>query len=289
MNYLIHLIIYLEIYALVALSLNLIVGYGGLLQVAHAAYYGIGAYTFALTSLELGLGFIPAFLLSGVAAALLSVLVSMPAWRFRGDEFVMMSLAVQIAIYTAFYNWTDLTGGPFGISAIPNPDIFGVTFDTKSSILVLYGAILLFGVILLAALKQSPFGRALQAMRDDELAARSLGISTRLRKVQAFAASCAIVGFAGAMYASYVTYIDPTSFNLDASILMLSMVIVGGTGNLRGPFLGALTLILIPELLRMVALPDAAAANVRLLVYGLLLIVLMHIRPQGLAGEYRLE
>ena len=289
MNYLIHLIIYLEIYALVALSLNLIVGYGGLLQVAHAAYYGIGAYTFALASLELGLGFIPAFLLSGVAAALLSVLVSMPAWRFRGDEFVMMSLAVQIAIYTVFYNWTDLTGGPFGISAIPNPDIFGITFDTKSIILVLYGGILLFGVVLLAALKQSPFGRALQAMRDDELAARSLGISTRLRKVQAFAASCAIVGFAGAMYASYVTYIDPTSFNLDASILMLSMVIVGGTGNLRGPFLGALTLILIPELLRMVALPDAAAANVRLLVYGLLLIVLMHLRPQGLAGEYRLE
>jgi len=289
MNYVLHLLIYLEIYTLVALSLNLVVGYGGLLQVAHAAYYGIGAYTFALTSLKLGLGFIPALFFSGLTAALFSVLVSVPAWRFRGDTFVMMSLAVQIAFYALFYNWVGLTGGPFGLSSIPKPAIFDSIFATKGGIFALYGIIVLLGVMLLAALKQSPFGRSLQAMRDDELAARSVGISARFCKVQAFAVSCAIVGVAGAMYASYVTYIDPTSFNLDASILMLSMVVVGGTGNLRGPLVGALTLILIPELLRMVALPDAAASNVRLLAYGLLLILLMHVRPQGLAGKYRLE
>ena len=138
-------------------------------------------------------------------------------------------------------------------------------------------------------LKQSPFGRSLQAMRDDELAARSLGLPVRLLKIESFLIASAMVGVAGGMYAAYVSYIDPTSFTLDESILMLSMVIVGGTGNVRGPIIGAAVLIAIPEILRFLALPDAIAANMRLLVYGLLLILMMHLRPQGLAGKYRFE
>ncbi len=138
-------------------------------------------------------------------------------------------------------------------------------------------------------LKQSPFGRSLQAMRDDELAARSLGLPVRLLKIESFLIASAMVGVAGGMYAAYVSYIDPTSFTLDESILMLSMVIVGGTGNVRGPIIGAAVLIAIPEILRFLALPDAIAANMRLLIYGLLLILMMHLRPQGLAGKYRFE
>jgi len=143
--------------------------------------------------------------------------------------------------------------------------------------------------LVMALFMWSPFGRALQAMRDDELAARSLGIPVDWLKLQAFALASALVGVAGGLYACYVSYIDPTSFSLNESILMLSMVIIGGTGNVRGPLVGAAVLILLPEALRFMSLPDAIAANVRLLAYGLLLIIMMHLRPQGLAGKYHYQ
>lgn len=289
MNYLLHLLIYFEIYVIVALSLNLLLGYGGLLQVAHAAYFGVGAYATALVALKAGLAFLPAILCGGLAAALLSLLVSLPAWRFKGDYFVMISLAAQVVLYSLMYNWVDLTNGPYGLSGVPRPTILGSSFATTGSVFILYGFISLGLGGLMGVLKKSPFGRSLQAMRDDELAARSLGIPVRRLKLEAFLLASALVGMAGGMYASYVSYIDPTSFSIDESILMLSMVIVGGTGNLRGPVVGAAVLIAIPEILRFLALPDAIGANVRLLAYGLLLILMMHVRPQGIAGNYRFE
>jgi branched-chain amino acid transport system permease protein len=145
----------------------------------------------------------------------------------------------------------------------------------------------LFCSIIVWRLKTSPWGRVLISMREDELAARNLGKNTRLLKVQAIAISSALVAVAGALYASYVSYLDPSSASLDESILMLSMVLVGGVGNFRGPVLGAAILILLPELLRFLHLPDAQAANLRLAIYGLLLVLMMHFRPQGLAGSYR--
>jgi branched-chain amino acid transport system permease protein len=187
------------------------------------------------------------------------------------------------------YNWTDLTNGPHGMAGIPKPVILGSIFATHNGILILYGIIATSLAILIALLKQSPFGRSLQAMRDDELATRSLGISVKKLKIQSFFIASALVGIAGGMYAAYVSYIDPTSFTIDESILMLSMVIVGGTGNIRGPIIGAAVLIAIPEILRLLALPDEISANLKLLAYGLLLILMMHLRPQGLAGKYRFE
>lgn len=289
MNYIYHLLIYLDIYIIIAMSLNLLMGYGGLLQVAHAAYYGIGAYVTALLMVKLGWGFIPAIILSSMISGILSLLVSLPAWRFKGDYFVMLSLSVQVAIYSILYNWTDLTNGPFGITGIPRPDISIFKFDSIGSIFWLSTAFaLLCGAVMFILLK-SPWGRALKAMRDDELAARGLGKNTRLLKLQAFFIACSMVAVSGGLYATYVSYIDPTSFTLDESILMLSMVIIGGVGNYRGPIVGALTLIAIPEILRFIHIPDAIAANMRLLVYGLLLIIMTHVRPQGLAGEYRFK
>lgn len=289
MNYLYHLIVYFEIYVVIALSLNLLIGYGGLLQVAHAGYYGIGAYTAALVWTKLGWDFFPGLAAAAFFATVLSLLVSLPAWRFKGDYFVMISIAVQSLIYAMLYNWTELTNGPFGISAIARPRIAGYSFDTTASITILY-AILALGLgLLMALLKWSPFGRALQAMRDDEIAARSVGIPVNWLKLQVFAIASAIVGIAGGMYASYISYIDPTSFSLDESILMLSMIVIGGAGNVRGPITGAAVLILLPEALRFLQLPDAVAAHVRLLVYGLLLTLMMRLRPQGLAGKYRYQ
>jgi branched-chain amino acid transport system permease protein len=259
------------------------------LQIAHAAYFGVGAYAAALLALKLGFGFLPALFGAALVSALLSLLVSLPAWRFRGDYFVMISLAVQVILYALMYNWVDLTNGPYGLPSIPRPDMLNNIIATQGGIFAFYGIIVILLAVMLGLLKHSPFGRSLQAMRDDELAARSLGLPVRMLKVQSFLIASAMVGVAGGMYGAYVSYIDPTSFTLDESILMLSMVIVGGTGNIRGPIVGAAVLIAIPETLRLLAFPDAIAANVRLLVYGLLLMVMMHWRPQGLAGKYRFE
>jgi branched-chain amino acid transport system permease protein len=289
MSYLLHLLIFFQIYAVVAMSLNLLIGYGGLLQVAHAAYFGVGAYTAALLWTKLGVGFIPGLLGAALMSSLLSLLVSLSAWRFRGDYFVMISLAVQVVLYSLMYNFMDITNGPYGITAIPKPVIMNSTSATQMATFAIYVVVVGMLALILAAAKLSPFGRSLQAMRDDELAARSLGIPVRRLKVEAFMLASAMVGVAGGLYASYISYIDPTSFTLDESILMLSMVIVGGTGNVRGPLVGAAVLIAIPELLRFLSLPDTVAAHIRLLAYGLLLILMMHWRPQGLAGRYRFE
>ncbi len=197
------------------------------------------------------------------------------------------------------YNWfnagapvgslSNLTNGPFGIAGIPRPTILGYRFDSIGSIAGLSLGLLALSALVFWRLKGSPWGRLLRAMRDDELAARGLGKNTRLAKVQAFAFSCAFAGLAGVIYASYVSYVDPSSASLDESILLLSMLLVGGAGNFRGPLVGAAVLLAIPEILRFAAIPDSVAANLRLLIYGLLLVVMMHLRPQGLAGEYRVR
>jgi branched-chain amino acid transport system permease protein len=299
MNYLLHLLIYLDIYVIVALSLNMIVGYGGLLTIAHAGYYAVGGYVYALLALKLGWGFLPAVLVGVVIAALLSLALSLPSWRFGGDFFVMISLAVQVLLFSIFRNWsspnaepgtwTNLTNGPFGLSGIPKPAILTITLDSTAHMAVL-ATVLATGCALVSfLLLDSPWGRLLKAMRDDELAARGLGKNVRLAKVQVFAVACGMVAVAGAIYASYVSFIDPSAASLDESILMLSFVLVGGVGNFRGPIVGAFVLLAIPELLRFVEMPSAVAANVRLLVYGLLLVGMMHVRPQGIAGEYRVE
>ena len=252
-----------------------------------------------MLSLDFGWGFIPATIAGAAVAGVLSLAVSLPAWRLRGDFFVLASLAVQALIFSALNNWFDaeaplgswrnLTNGPFGITGIPRADLFGCGLASPVAMAVFATIVAGLCALVLRRLQTSPWGRLLLAMRDDELAARGLGKNTRLAKVQAFAFSGALVAVAGALYAAHVRYLDPTSASLDESILMLSMVIVGGLGNFRGPLVGTVVLIALPEVLRFLALPDAQAANLRMLIYGLLLVLLMHFRPQGIAGEYRLQ
>ncbi|MBV9126370.1 MAG: branched-chain amino acid ABC transporter permease, partial [Planctomycetes bacterium] len=220
MNYLLHLVIYLSIYAIVALSLNIVVGYCGRLTLAHAGYYAVGSYAYALVALKLGWGFLPALALAVGLAAVLSLAVSLPTWRLKGDFFVMVSLAVQTLIFSVIYNWTsaddepgtwkNLTNGPFGLAGVPSPAIIGIKFDTLSSMALL--SLVLAGVCFLLgwALLHSPWGRVLQAMRDDELVARGLGKNVRLLKAEAFAVACGMAAVGGAIYASYVSYVDPS-------------------------------------------------------------------------------
>ncbi|HMO52158.1 MAG TPA: branched-chain amino acid ABC transporter permease [Kiritimatiellia bacterium] len=299
MNYILHLLVYFNIYVIVAMSLNLVVGYCGLLTLAHAGFYAIGGYTYAILAINFGWEFIPAALAGAAVAAMLSLFVSVSAWRLKGDYFVMVTLAAQALIFSLLYNWTspgeplgslkNLTNGPFGITGIPRPVLFGWRVATPAAFAIFSTVIAAACLFVLWRLKTSPWARLLLSMREDELAARGLGKNTRLAKVQAFAIASGLAAIAGALYAAHVRYLDPSSASLDESILMLSMVLVGGLGNFRGPALGAAILILLPEVLRFLHLPDAQAANLRLLIYGLLLVVMVHVRPQGLAGEYRIQ
>lgn len=299
MSYVFHLTTYFGIYAILAMSLNIVVGYCGLLSLAHAGYFALGAYAYAVLSIRLEWGFLPALALGMGIAALASLLLSLPSWRLRGNFFVMATLAVQVLLYSAANNWVatdqpvgslrNLTNGPFGITGIGRPVLLGHSFGTPAAM----AAISLGGAAICAAicwlLLHSPWGRLLQALRDDELATRGLGKNVHWIKAQAIAVSCAMASVAGALYAGYVGYIDPSMATFEQSILLLAMVVVGGMGNLRGPLVGAAILIAIPELLRMAAFPDALASEARLMAYGVLLVLMVHLRPQGLAGSYRLE
>ncbi|MCI0348090.1 MAG: branched-chain amino acid ABC transporter permease, partial [Acidobacteriales bacterium] len=275
------------------------VGYCGLLSLAHAGYFAVGSYAYALATLKLGWGLVPSLGLGVGLAAVLSLALSLPAWRFRGDFFVMVSLAVQALLFSLYYNWsqpgaepgtlTNLTNGPFGLAGIPKPSLPFFKVDSLTGIALLCLVLAILCGLICWRLLSSPWGRLLKAMRDDELALRSMGKNVRRAKMEVFAISCGMVAVAGALYASYVSYIDPSTASLNESILMLCIVLVGGVANLRGPLVGALVLLAIPELLRFAQIPDALAANVRLMVYGLALVLMMHFRPQGIAGEYRIE
>lgn len=299
MNYLFHLLIYFNIYAILALSLDLIVGYCGLFSLAHATFFTIGGYTYAILTTYFGFDFLSATLIAMFLGGILSLVVSLPAWRFRGDYFVLITLAAQSILFSLINNWSNtnfptgtlknMTNGPIGLTGITKPDIIGIKIDTVYSIFVLFTVVMLLSSFVFWLLKKSPWGRLLKSMRDDELAVRGLGKNVRLTKVYVLIIGCSFAALSGVLYSSYVSFLDPSSALLDQSILMLSMIIVGGTGNFRGPFVGAAVLLLIPEFLRLIQLPDSLSGNLQLLAYGLLLVLIVHLRPQGLAGEYKLK
>jgi branched-chain amino acid transport system permease protein len=288
MNYIFHILVMIGIYLQLAYSLNLIIGFGGLLSLSHAAFYGIGAYTFALlltgTQVHPGLALAAAVGLTAVIALIAGVI----SLRFRGDLFLFVTLGFQMIAFVVLYNWVDLTRGPYGISAIPRPSLFGMVVHTP---LQYAGLAAVMNVVLLPplfALYRSPFGRTLKALRDNEAASEALGINPTRLLLQAFVLAAAFAAVPGAFYASYVTYIDPTSFTLKESIFIAAILLLGGSGNRIGPLIGVIIMLLLPEGLRLVGLPDAVAHNLREIVYGLLLAVLMYMRPQGIAGEYRM-
>jgi branched-chain amino acid transport system permease protein len=289
MKYLWHILVTINIYAALASSLNLAAGYTGLLSLCHAAFYGIGAYVTTLLVMKAGLGFLPALVIAMPVTAALSLIIGIPSLRLHGDYFVLATLGFQIITFSILYNWVDLTRGPFGITGIPPPRVLGFEIDTAFSYFVLSGLLVLASLGAIWLLTRSPFGRLLRAVRDDEIAAAALGKNVPRIKTTAFALSAAFAAVPGALFAGYVRYIDPTSFTLTEAIFILSIVVIGGAGDFLGPVIGAVVLVLLPEALRFLQLSDSIAANFRQIIYGLLLVVLMRIRPQGLVGNYEFK
>jgi len=288
MDYLINLTIFFSIYAILGLSLNLIVGYTGLLSVSQAAFYGIGAYATAILTSFLGVNFFLSVITGMLAAGLAAFVIGIVLSQLSGDYYALGSLGFNVIVVSIFLNWEKLTNGALGISGIARPIIFGLQFSNNALFL---GLALLFLVIIYAAchfIVASSFGRVLKAIREDEEAIRVFGYNTVYYKLIIFIISASMAAVAGSLFASYLTFIEPTGFGTMESIFVLAIIILGGLANLRGSILGALFLITLPEILRFIGMPDEIAAQARQVVYGLILILLMLYRPQGLIGEYKL-
>jgi branched-chain amino acid transport system permease protein len=288
-EYFLHIAILIGIYLILAAGLNLIAGYAGLLSIAHAAFYGIGAYTAALMALNLHspmlVNLVCAILLAGVFGAVVGV----PSLRIRDDYFVIATFAFQVIVFNVLNNWVSFTGGPMGLPGIPQPVLFGWTISSHAAFLLLVGCCCVAISLICWRIVNSPFGRVLKAIREDEVLAQAAGKDVARYKVLVFVIGAAMAAVAGVLYAHYISFIDPTSFTVMESIFVLSVVIIGGAGSLWGPIAGAVVLVTLPEVLRFIGLPSAMAANVRQILYGGALVACMMWRPQGLLGGYTFQ
>ena len=282
MEYLLHLSILIAIYAMLSQSLNLSAGFGGMISLAHAGFYGVGAYTAALLSVNHQLPFLLTLPAAMLLSGLLALIVSAIALRTIDDYFIICTLGIQVVIFSLMNNWMSLTRGPLGIPGIPSIQLLGFGIESKPAFLLLaifFAALIFF---FLKKLTGSSFGRTLRALSEDEIFTQSLGKNVYLAKVTAFTLSAMLAAVPGTLYAHYISYIDPTSFTVDESIFILSIVIIGGMRNLWGSVMAAAFLVLLPEALRFVGMPNSIAANMRQIIYGGILIFMMFRYSRGL-------
>lgn len=288
MEYLLHIAILFCIYGILGLSLNLNVGQAGLLSLAHAAFFGIGAYVVGVAMVTQELNFFVVLPFAMAMAGTVAVVVGWIFSRLRNVYYVFGTLGFNVIAYSVFLNWESITRGPLGIPGIQRPELFGFTFSNNAMFLVLAIIFLLAAYSLSRFITSSSFGRVLHAIREDEEVVSIFGYETTRYKSATFMIAAMLAASAGALYATYVAFIDPSSFNLNESILILTIVILGGLASHNGALLGALILVIVPEALRFIGFPADIAAHMRQVVYGLLLILLMMYRPQGLLGKFRL-
>ncbi len=290
------------IWAILAVSLNLVVGFTGLLSVGHIGFFGIGAYTMAVLTSDapyeqLRTGVIPTFgwpffaalpvciVLAGVAAVLVGVVFN----RFRDDIFVLVSFGFAIIAYSVFLNLRSVTRGAFGIHEIARPQIGDWIFDGDVEFLLLCFAFLALVMLLAWFITTSSFGRVLTAIREDEQAIEVFGYQATHYKLAVWVISAMMAGLAGGLFASWSMFVGPNSFILLESVLLVSIVILGGLATIWGSLLGAMAFVLLEVGMSFIPfLPDEYIGQARQVVLGLLLVLLMLFRPQGLVGRYRL-
>lgn len=283
-----HIITVIEIYAILTISLNLVVGYTGLFSLGHAAFFGIGAYTSAILTLA-GVPFWFGLIAGGVLTGIVGWLIGYSTLKMKGDYFAIATLAFGEIARTIFLNWMGLTRGPLGLPGIPRPSIFGYQFNSVQSFAVLAGIFFIIVLILSQRLVNSPFGRLLKSIREDDIAAESLGKDVGRVKTVAVTVGSVFAGVGGSLYASFITYIDPSSFTLNQSIFILLLVVFGGLGNNYGSILGAALLVIVREGLRFLGLPPSVSAPLQQMIYSIALILLMLLRPRGIIGEKRIR
>jgi branched-chain amino acid transport system permease protein len=273
-NHGIYLFTYWLIYVIAAMGLNLTVGYAGQKSLGHAAFFGIGAYTLAIM-LKAGLSFWLGLPMAALGCFVVGLALGFPALRVQTIYLAFATLGFNTAIWLVMRNEEWLTGGTFGINYIARPEAFGVSFDANLAYYYLVLGIALLLAVLLLGLLRSPWGKAFTALRDNPIRAESLGVDIRNYTLLSFAIGAAYAGIAGALFASLVQFIDPSPFNVEASIMMYLMVVVGGPGYFFGPMIGAAVGVILPEWLRF-------AQAWYLFVFGSAVVVLMIWLPDGL-------
>lgn len=293
MEYLLHILVIAGIYIILTLSLNLIVGFTGLPALGHVAFSCIGAYTSSLLALNMGLSPWIGLLIGASIAAISGIVIGYPAVRLKGDYLALATFGLGVIVYSIAKNWVSLTRGPMGLPGIPGFKIklLVVSFWLLETwyYLILVGVFVAITVFVINRIVNSPFGRILRSIREDEIASQTLGKNTTKHKLLVFIIGAFFAGIAGSLYAHYITFIDPSSFTVMESITILLMVIFGGMGSISGSIIGAVTLVVLPELLRFLGMPSSIAAPMRQMIYGLLLVVLMLKRPQGIMGAYKFK
>ncbi len=288
MEYIVHILILLSIYGILALAQNLVMGETGLLSIAGAVFYGIGAYTAAILATKFGWSIMAMLLIAPLISGLIAFLVGASFARFRGDYFWLATLGFLMIFDTVAKNWETLTNGSFGIAGIPKPHIFGFSFNTPATFVFLSVFILLITVAISYFISRSSFGRVLNAIREDEDALKIFGYQTSRYKLMIFTIGAALSALGGVLFASYITFIDPNLFTVNESLLLWAMIILGGLGKNHAALVGAFCLIVIPEALRFVGFPTELAGLMRQCIYGLLLVFLMLYHPKGILGTYKL-
>lgn len=269
------------LYALLALSLNLILGEAGLFNMGHAAFYAVGAYTAAILNTRYQIPILWTLPLSGLAAGLFALVVARPVIHLRGDYLLIVTIGVGEIVRIALVNDVfGLTGGANGIFGISRPKLFDFVIRRPQEFFYLIWGCVALSIFLFLRLKQSRFGRALNYLREDEVAAEGSGINTAGYKLAAFGLGAAWAGMCGTLFAAKMTIISPESFNFWESVMLFMIVILGGVGSIAGILLAAFLVIGLPELFR-------EFASARMLIFGLVMVVMMVFRPQGLlpAGE----
>ena len=275
MDYILHLAILISIYTILSQSLSIVAGYSGQLSLAHAGFYGIGAYTSALFSVNFNLSIIVTLPLAMLLSGIIAFIVANIAVKTINDYYIIITLGIQVVIFSILNNWQEVTNGPLGIPDISSINIFGFALTTKLHFLLLSIFFVAFVWYVINNLISSPFGRVLVALNEDEIFTKSLGKNVYQAKIISFTISGMLASIAGVLYAHYISYIDPTSFTIYESIFILSIVIIGGMRNLKTIFLATIFLVLLPEALRFVGMPSNIAANMRQVIYGIALILVV--------------
>ena len=285
LDYYLHMFVMSEIYAVLAMSLALIVGFSGQVSMGHAAFYGVGAYASALISLKSGLPFWVTIWCAGAVAGLLSFVIGKMVLRLRGHFLAITTAFFGVLVTLILNNWIELTNGPMGVPGIPRPSpivLPGLTLSFETRADYYYLGLVFVGLVafLLYRLVNSRIGNALIAIRENEELARSIGVDAMAYKVFAFTLGGALAGMAGSFYAHYILFISPVTFTIAESINLLVMIIFGGMTTLFGPVFGAVALTLLPEFLRM-------AGSLRLVIYGVALVIFIIWLPLGVWGTIK--
>ena len=281
MEYILTIMVLIAIFVILSSSYNLVIGYGGLATVAHPIFYALGAYTSALLGIHFGLPAVVCVLAGAIVAIIASVLLALSALRVSGDYLLIASLGFQLGLLQVIKNF-EFTGGPGGLSAIPNT----ITGPWRTPVyLFVCGGVAVLTVWLISRIVHGPYGRAITAMRDEELAFSALGRNAMTIKVVVFAIGCGIAGIAGGLYAYYFQYVSPDQFEVLHSAAMLTMVVLGGMSTTFGPVVGAIVLIAIPQAITFLELPPNVMAPMQGIIFTTLVMLFLFLRPAGLVGS----